>query len=268
MLGCQRSGTTLLRLILNSHPKIYCYGELTSYSFFEKNLKEHHNKKYSAFQLPIWTELFSEYDCIQKYKKEQDKILFIFRDPKQTISSMKSLSCYRKDCWFGINDMILEKNYINYEVVPNVNLWMNDKSRCFKEKFGKQIKKYKNTKWENLIKAICYWKYKNYSYFKIKKMNWKIKLVNYENLVKNPEKELRSIMKFLEIEYNKDILFHHTKKHDEICDNFAMGQTKVDRKIDEKSIQKWKKNISEEEKIFIEEKTNKLMNELLKESEL
>lgn len=266
VLGCQRSGTTLLRLILNSHPKIYCYGELKGYSYFEKNFRSQHNKKYEAFQLPIWTELFSEYDCIKEYKQEQDKILFVFRDPKQTISSMKSLYCYRKDCWFGANDLLLDKNYINYEVVPNVNVWMNDDSRSFNKKFSEEIKKYKNTKNETLIKAICYWKYKNLAYFEMKKNNYKILAINYNSLVLDPKKELEKIMKFLEIKYDKNLLYHHKKQHDEIHNNFGMGQIKSNRQIDIMSINKWKHNIDAEEAEFIDTNTKMLMTKLLEES--
>lgn len=266
VLGCQRSGTTMLRLILDSHPKIYCYGEINGYSYFEKNFRIKHNKKYNAFQLPIWTELFTEYESIRNYINDEDKILFIFRDAKQTISSMKSLRCYRKDCWFGINDLMLDKNYINYEVIPNINIWMNDKSRSFNKNFGREIKKYEKTEWDALTKAICYWKYKNSAYFKMKKMGLKVLPINYDMVVKNPKEELHKIMNFLEIKYDDNLLSHHIKKHDEtLNNNMAMGNTRINRKIDEESLEKWKSNMNEEEIEFIELNSRIMMNKLMKE---
>jgi hypothetical protein len=262
VLGCQRSGTTLMRLILNSHPEIYCYGEINGYSFFEKNEKIKHKKRHNAFQLPIWTELFVEYECIKKYKKQQDKILFIFRDPKETIASMKSLYCYRKDCWFGAEDMINEKNYINYEVVPNVNIWMNDASRCFRREFGQEIIKNNNHKKQNIIKASAYWNYKNYTFFKMQNLDWQTHPIFYEDLVKNPKQELKKIMKFLEIDYNENLLYHHEKKHDETKNNIAMGKTRTDRPIDEKSLGNWPNIIDEEEEEIIEKNTKKVFGKI------
>jgi hypothetical protein len=40
ILGCQRSGTTLLRLILESHPDIFCYDEIKAYAVLQGTASE------------------------------------------------------------------------------------------------------------------------------------------------------------------------------------------------------------------------------------
>lgn len=243
ILGCQRSGTTLLRLILDSHRNIYCYGEINGYKYFENNLKAKHNKQIEGFQLPIWTELFVEYECIKNYKSKKDKILFIFRDPKEVISSMK--------CLF-IND----KNYIEYEVSKNINIWLNDNSRSFKKDFSSEVK-------DDLSKAICYWKYKNTAFLRMKKLNWDIKLINYQHLVEKPKEQIENILKFLNIKWDEKVLQHHKIKHTEVFNNnLTLGNNKANRPIDQKSLIKWQKILSPEDVVRINEKTNELMNEL------
>lgn len=62
IVGCQRSGTTLLRLVLESHSSIISIDEPASYELLsnnkkleikKKNLKE---KKWIGFKIPRFTE--------------------------------------------------------------------------------------------------------------------------------------------------------------------------------------------------------------------
>jgi hypothetical protein len=246
ILGCQRSGTTLLRLILNSHKKIHCYGEINGYKYFTDNVKINHRKKFEAFQLPIWTELFVEYECIKNYKKDNDQIVFIFRDPKQVIASMKSLT-------------IKGQNYINYEVIKNIKIWLEDESRSFKKEFENEIDI------NNEIKsAICYWKYKNNSYFKMRKLNWDIFLLDYDQLVENPQENISNLMKFLKINWDPNVLNHHMVHHDEVFKNeLTLGNTNSKRQIDKKSTHKWEKILLPNEIDMIENKTKKEKEDLL-----
>jgi Sulfotransferase family len=40
ILGCQRTGTTLMRLVLESHPDVFCYDELKSYAVLRQRSVE------------------------------------------------------------------------------------------------------------------------------------------------------------------------------------------------------------------------------------
>jgi hypothetical protein len=62
IIGCQRSGTTLLRLILNSHSEISCADENISYDVlsdsnkFQNFLETKNKKKWIGFKIPRFTE--------------------------------------------------------------------------------------------------------------------------------------------------------------------------------------------------------------------
>src|SRR5437764_12265167 len=97
--GCQRSGTTLLRLVLECHPQIFCFDELHSYralsSFsFETTI----SKPLVGFKIPRWAEQLDypllrdfglAHEAQQIYKGQ--KILFLVRDYRDAIASMLKL---------------------------------------------------------------------------------------------------------------------------------------------------------------------------------
>ena len=84
MLGCQRTGTTLLRIILEAHPDVFCYDELKGYAVLQKRyIEDLPDVKLIEFKIPRWTEqltcpvLFDEGPegpCDNFYRGE--KILF------------------------------------------------------------------------------------------------------------------------------------------------------------------------------------------------
>ena len=57
ILGCQRSGTTLLRLILEVHPDVFCYDELKGYAVLQGAIQEDlPHARLIGFKIPRWTE--------------------------------------------------------------------------------------------------------------------------------------------------------------------------------------------------------------------
>ncbi|WP_369669649.1 sulfotransferase, partial [Enterococcus faecium] len=51
IVGSPRSGTNLMRLILDSHPEIICYGEPTSYNCFRQPQHIKHHASAVGFQI-------------------------------------------------------------------------------------------------------------------------------------------------------------------------------------------------------------------------
>ena len=55
--GCQRSGTTLMRLILECHDQVSCFDELRSYgALAERPLLQDLAGRKVGFKIPRWTE--------------------------------------------------------------------------------------------------------------------------------------------------------------------------------------------------------------------
>jgi hypothetical protein len=59
--GCQRSGTTLLRLILGSHSKIHCYDEYLAYARLrDGDASEAQGCQLVGYKIPRWTEQLND----------------------------------------------------------------------------------------------------------------------------------------------------------------------------------------------------------------
>ena len=109
---------------------------------------------------------------------------------------------------------------------------------------------------KSLFKGICYWNYKNESFFRIKEYGWDIIPVHYNTLVSYPQQELERIFDFLNLRWNKKVLNHHKIKHEEGLQNDMMlGNTNPKRKIDKLSLKKWKVTLDKPSVKLIEENT-------------
>src|SRR6516225_834096 len=96
ILGCQRTGTTLLRLILESHPDVFCYDETKAYAVLQGLVHDDSPRtRLKGFKIPRWTEQMNFpvlYDegldrpCKNPYRGE--KILYLHRDVRDTLTSM------------------------------------------------------------------------------------------------------------------------------------------------------------------------------------
>lgn len=70
--------------------------------------------------------------------------------------------------------------------------------------------------------------------------------VKYENLVKNPKKELKRICIFLNIEY-RDEMLRHDKSIKKMADVHLLHHSNTQNKICDSSIGKWKQNLTDKE---------------------
>ena len=213
VVGCQRGGTTLMRLILDSHSKIRCFGECVAYDILEKKINIDEPSEYYGYQVPIYTELFTKYDCIKNHLDKNTSIIFMLRNSKDTIASMKSLP-----------------NWIKTEVVRKFSQWANDESR------GLQKYKIDSTK-DPLALAGIFWKYKTDAYFEMLENGLNVLGVHYENLVRNPRQNIMDIMNFLNLPFEESLLNHHLITHKEVGPNgMTLGKTNAKRAIDTKSM--------------------------------
>lgn len=250
IVGCHRSGTTLMRLILDSHPLIYCFEEGRSYrSILEDNYEN--PKKITdilGFKLPNWTEfLLTKHRDLYK----NDLILFMLRDVRGAVASMATLHIPKPD-----NP---DNKWINNAVNAVKNKWKEQPERGCSPEFFEEVDRTDNQSEPTLRKAALYWRHKTSRYIEMVKVGWPVLPVYYENLVLHPESCLKVIFNFLEIEWHNDILNHHTKEHSETAGNgYTIGRTLVTRPIDAKSLYKWKEIFSIEQETAILESAGEL----------
>lgn len=196
VLGMPRSGTTLTEQIIGSHPDVNALGELV---FMQKTIKKFFPfNDYSKFQDSVNTKL-------EKIKNEFGNFF---------ISEVKNMS---KD-----NGVPLDKLPFNFKFIgfikltlPNskiVHVTRNAKDTCFsilKNYFPgsnigfaydeKELKEY----------FILYQSLMNH-WMKIFKNE--IYEVKYENLVENPEAEIKKLIQFCGLEWNDQCLKHFENK--------------------------------------------------------
>ena len=234
ILGCQRSGTTLLYMLLSSHPSVIGYNE-DELNFLFPGLKTLlHSINYSAtqgrfgcYKLPMKT---PELKIIQnKYK--HSKILWIIRHPYSVVSSMRSLIRPHTG-----------KNWL----ITNGRIELKQHSKMFPEIADIDIEKL-----DEITLGAYIYNYKILAFQKYEEKKLNVFLIKFEDLVKDINETLRPILMRIGLGWDDAILSHH-KTHQE---KHYVGKNIGSRPVDKSRINP-KLNLSLEEM----EKIKKICN--------
>ena len=221
ILGCQRSGTTLLYMLLSSHPSVFGYNEDELSSDFprlEIILHRAIQGRYSCYKLPTKT---PELKIIQDEYKHS-KILWIIRHPYSVVSSMRSLIMPRTgEDWLKTNGKAELTRHS--KIFPEINDM--DVENLDEITLGAYIYHYK---------ILTLKKYEE------KKLN--VLLVKFEDLVNDIKGTLSPLLKNIGLGWEDIILSHH-KTHQE---KKYVGNNPGSRPVDKSRI-KPKLNLSLEE---------------------
>ncbi len=234
ILGCQRSGTTLLLLMLQAHSKVKGVDETalpyslpfpSSPSLFYRQLQ----RQLICLKLP---DHIANLDYIARYFPHA-KILWTVRHPHNVVSSMRLLEnaegnwiqrCAEREL-IKLSPLFPEINALHLQNLDDISL-------------GSYVWFYKNL-------AIALFKQKGLNVFDFK----------YEDLLENPAQMLEKILKFVNLEWNDQVLeyykFHQKNKT-------YPGNTKGDKPLD-KSRKNSQVALTEAEKATITQITQKLM---------
>jgi len=234
--GCQRSGTTMLRLILDSHPRIKCYDETIAYDILTGGPRQCLSSGKASpdiaaygFKIPRFSEQLTwkefvdpDYGRFPSFYRDE-KTLFIVRNVCDVVSSMITLRADAKQSWierYGIQ--ILEKT-----------LAAKESGRGLLEKFkGLERKGFPI----HLVGAL-YWEAKNHGMISMIRCGLPVMPICYERFVSSPHDHLLKMMKFLGLGWHADVLTHHQLQHEELDVNgLAIGNTDPKRAIDTLSI--------------------------------
>jgi len=254
IIGCQRSGTTLVRLIVESHSQITCIDEPTSYSSL--NLFKPTQSKINCFKVPLFTEQMNEdffsdpsIDFIITNIFSDAKILFSIRDVRDTICSMINLKQGDSN-WFEIWPTIT----IDYwtKTIPN-----------FEKKHVDDLQLISESTEKLYANASFYWKIKTQSYLDYKNTNSTVYGIKYEELVTEPKTTIEKIINFLDLEWEDSLLSHHTLNHSQIDDaGMSIGNTNATKPIFSTSLGQYEDKLSSTQQETILSISGSLMKEL------
>tara|TARA_B100000700_G_C15007989_1_gene839537 strand:- start:489 stop:2042 length:1554 start_codon:yes stop_codon:yes gene_type:complete len=230
ILGMPRSGTSLIEQIVSSHKEVYGGGELNAMdNLTKKNIIKGNDpyliKNIENLDVKLLNKIAKNYiQTLKKISNSSEKVTDKLPINFKWIGLIKCIfpnsiiiHCIRnpKDTCFSI--------YKNYFVNTNLDFAYNLTDLC------KYYKLY--------IDLMKHWK---------KIMPKSIIDVKYENIVNNPEKEIKKLIKSCKLNWDKNCLkFYNNKRYIKTA-----SDTQVRRKIYKSSLDSWKNYKSDLESVF------------------
>lgn len=263
ILGCQRSGTTLMRLILESHSKISCVDEFRAYlilkdsKLLEKEFEINSNRTWLGFKTPRITEQLLEpiladagadYIRINNNFRNQP-IIFMVRNPLDTIASMKKL---------GQDD----KSWLEMWAESTINFW-RETLPDFENIYRDEISLLEKTKFKATVAGAIYWKVKTSSYHNYIDNGIDSIRIRYEDLVIKPKETISQVLNFLKVEWEDTVLSHEKVLHTELDESgLTIGKTDPKLPIYQSSLEQYSKYLNSEEILETLKITKDMMLEL------
>ena len=243
IVGSQRSGTTLARLVLNSHPKVLVYDEVVGYGFLCTGRREGLTDKIThvGFKLPRFTEQLAHSTLKDHGIKESTEwsygdqaIIFMLRDVRDTVCSMNGLMLGKKTSWLASYGASGLKAQLG--------------NPAFQEKYTDDIAMARRWGWPLVCIGAIHWKYKTAAVMDYIERGWPVMPLQYEALVNKPRPLLRKTVQFLGLEWSPKLMQHHQTEHQELlAGGLAVGQTDPKRAIDTGSVERWREELTKVE---------------------
>lgn len=234
--GCQRSGTTMLRLVLESHPAVLCVDEAVGYDILVRESKGERceipvkeGATLLGFKIPRFTEqlLWQEfvdpdYGAFPSFYKDE-KVIHIVRDALDVVGSMMKLKTEGGASWLDRYGRSILQALVRH---PNISAQYRQAYEDL-ERQGLPV---------HLVGAL-YWQVKNQGLLDLLEHGKPVCSVRYESLVGSPGSELLKLVQFLGVNWSDSLLNHPGSPHAEIDEKgLAIGETDPLRTIDMQSI--------------------------------
>lgn len=238
IIGSQRSGTTLMRLVLECHSQIECYDEGSSYEILAGQREADRKKALTGLKVPQLTEQLAQpFLCNDDYIRAREpgiqnsydgeKLIFMIRDARDTVASMLGLKS-----WLALfGDPVLESKINN--------------DSAFANRYAAEIAIARASSYYPVVRAALIWRYKSDSLWDYINGGYRVLPVRYETLVKWPRVELTNVCRFLSVSFESSLLRHESMPHGELdADGMATGNTNPKRSISDASVGQWRQRFS------------------------
>ena len=241
IVGCQRSGTTLMRLILECHSCIQCCDESASYNVISGRNTPVRERPLLGLKVPCITEQFADRSLWERLLLPEmpndyrgQRLIFMMRDVRDTVASMMQLRLQRG-------------SWLETSLLPSLRLKIA-KDDAFRRRYASEIAKLNEARHPNLARAAFYWRYKCEALFHYLQEGFPALLVRYEDLTRQPQLELLRVCGFLQVPWEPGLLSHSTSDHTELKDGgHAIGETDSRRPIDTQSLNRWRAVFNDDE---------------------
>lgn len=198
IFGCQRSGTTIIQKLVGLNPNVKFYGEGDPPYFYNSDSDKHHRIRSN--------------NDINYFLKKETSPFIIIKPLYESHSAHKLVSDHTnsKGIWVFRNYLDVIDSHIHY-YKQNANdyirpLFTENKDNWINEFIPESTKQFiKQFSLDELSDADAYglfWIVRN-SIFQSSAQNKNILLINYENLVKEPTKEITKIYRFIGLPFKK-----------------------------------------------------------------
>ena len=239
--GCQRTGTTLVYLILDSHPHITGVDEIDfSPHLIKTYLTANEYHPNVALKLPQYA---SSMDFIKSIPSLTT--LWCIRDPRDVVVSMTRLQL-----------KLRPTGSVSWAVHPRggplaIKNALSTLGRETRRQLRDQIDKLERILGKPLsarsradavyVGALC-WRVRNELLQVYDREKVSYRKVVYEELIEDPRKEVGEILDFLDLPWDEQVLQHHL-----FHQGVSIGGTDTSRAIDPNNTGKWKGDLSEGE---------------------
>ena len=234
--GSQRSGTTLLLLILDSHAQVTGIDEPQFYSSARSDSQP---AERIAYKLPMMA-----HEIGTLVERTDLQVVWCLRDPRAVVSSMLTL------------ELAMGQGSVPWIHSPHggireieccaavLGTTLHRERQALLTRFAEIRKKPPplRRREEGIFAAALCWRLKQELLLLYRQLELPLHLVRYEELVQQPKPTITSLLEWLNLPWHEDVLRHH-----QLHQGRSIGDTDNQRAIDATGTEKWRKSLQSED---------------------